>query len=255
LGPATHRIESEPPPERAAEAQIEAAIAEAAPVHEPKIPETGHAFQAALPPRLLERDSPAFIVSNLSPGACSAELRRRKLPIAREAGAASGIAIPVRITGPMHGVRFLTPSRKSVYGKLDCRLALALDELAQVLERHGVVAARVDNLYRPRARLPGRRARSQHRYGLAMDVMSFQLASGIELSVEHDWRSPLESFPCGPESRLSDPTERAIALRDIVCDVARSGLFHHILTPSFNAAHRDHLHLDIKRGERRWVVE
>jgi hypothetical protein len=37
-----------------------------------------------------------------------------------------------------------------------------------------------------------------------------------------------------------------------VCDIVRSGLFHHVLTPSYDAAHRDHLHLDIKREG--WAV-
>ena len=155
----------------------------------------------------------------------------------------------------MHGVRFLPPGRKSVYGKLDCRLALALDDFAHVLERHGVVRVRVDNLYRPRARLPGRRTSSQHRYGLAIDMMSLELANGTELSVERDWQGVPETPVCGPESRLADPTPQAITLRDIVCDVARSGIFHHILTPSYNDAHRDHLHLDIKRGEKRFIIE
>lgn len=213
------------------------------------------AFREPLETRELTRNSSAYLVSNLSTGACAAELRRRNLAVARDTGAAVGVALPVRITGAMQGVRFVTPSRKSVYGKLDCRLALSLDDLAKVLARHGVVSVRVDNLYRPNARLAGTRTRSQHRYGLAVDIASFVLESGVELSVENDWHAPLGSPPCGPESTLNDPTERAIALRDIVCDVAKSGLFHHILTPSFNEAHRNHLHLDIKRGDRRSVVE
>ena len=59
----------------------------------------------------------------------------------------------------------------------------------------------------------------------------------------------------GPEARLVDASPTAIALRDLVCDIARSALFHHILTPSYNDAHRDHVHLDIKRGEKRWIIE
>jgi hypothetical protein len=43
-------------------------------------------------------------------------------------------------------------------------------------------------------------------------------------------------------------------LRNIVCAAARAGLFHHVLTPNYDAAHRDHLHLDIKRDARSVVV-
>jgi hypothetical protein len=221
----------------------------------PALPETGHDFQAPLPPRELARDAPALFAANLTPSACLAEVRKRNLAVERDSGPASGIAAPVRVTGPLRNVRFIAPGRKSVYGKLDCRLALVLDELASVLERHGVVAVRVDNLYRPKARLPGRRARSQHRYGLAIDLMAFDLADGSELVVERDWQGAPDGIPCGPESRLLEVTEKAIALRNAVCDIARSGLFHHILTPTYDEAHRDHLHMDIKRGEKRTLVE
>jgi hypothetical protein len=222
---------------------------------EREIAEVEQAFRAPLPQGPLARSAPAFVVSNLSARACLSELRRRNLPVERDAGAADGVSVPVRIKGSMQGVQFVTPSRKSVFGKLDCRLALALDELSKVLARHDVVRVRVDNLYRPHARLAGTHTRSQHRYGLAVDLVSFELAGGLVLSVETDWRGALETPPCGPESRVSEATESAITLRNIVCDVAKSGLFHHILTPNFNAAHRDHLHLDIKRGDTRWVVE
>jgi hypothetical protein len=225
------------------------------PPEAPKSPEMTHAFQQPLPPRELARDAPARRAANISPASCAAELRRRKLPVERDRGPAPGVAVPVRITGDINGVRFLPPGRKSVYGKLDCRLALALDDFARVLERHGVVRVRLDNLYRPRARLPGRRTSSQHRYGLAIDMMAMELANGTELLVERDWQGVPETPVCGPESRLADPTPQAIALRDIICDVARSGIFHHILTPSYNEAHRDHLHLDIKRGEKRFIIE
>lgn len=212
-------------------------------------------FRAPLPQGLLARSAPALLVANLSPGACVSEVRRRKLPVERDGGPANGVAVPMRIKGSMHGVHFVTPSRKSVYGKLDCRLALALDELSKVLASHDVVRVRVDNFYRPNARLAGTRTRSQHRYGLAVDLVSFELAGGLLLSVETDWRGALGTPPCGPESQLSEATESAKTLRNIVCDVAKNGIFHHILTPNFNTAHRNHLHLDVKRGVARWVVE
>ena len=40
-----------------------------------------------------------------------------------------------------------------------------------------------------------------------------------------------------------------------VCAVAREGIFHYLLTPNFNVAHRNHLHLDIKRGLKEWTIE
>jgi len=182
-------------------------------------------------------------------------MRARGLPVERVGGPTPGIATPVRLTGPLHGVTFRAPGRGSVFGVLDCRLVLALEELARVLERHAVAAIQIDNTYRPRARLPGNRKRSQHSYGLAADIRVIELADGRRLSVEQDWDGWLGGPACGPGSAPAAPSDETVALRNIVCAVAASAIFHHLLTPNFNAAHRDHLHFDIKRGEKRWVVE
>lgn len=170
-------------------------------------------------------------------------------------GPAKGIATPLRLKGPLHGVTFVTPGGKSPYGMLDCRLALTLDQLSEVLARHGVTRVLIDNLYRPGAKLPGSRKPSQHGYGLAADIVGFVLEGGQELSVEHDWGAELGDPVCGPEARVEPETEAGVELRNLVCDVARAGLFHHMLTPCFNAAHENHVHFDLKRGDDRLVLE
>ena len=193
-------------------------------------------------------------MAKLTPGQCRAELRKRKLKTKPPRRAAPGVATPLRISGPLQGVEFLAPGARSVYGTLDCRLVLALDELAHVLERHGVVKVQVDNLYRPRAHLPGRRKRSQHAYGLAVDVRGFELSDGRQLVVARDWSGPIASAPCGPASTLAVDSGEAVTLRNIICDVVRQGVFHHVLTPSYDAAHSDHVHLDIQRDARAIIV-
>jgi hypothetical protein len=192
--------------------------------------------------------------ANMSSAQCRAELKRRGLPVKPAHGPARGIATPLRMTGTFGNVRFVAPGSRSVYGMLDCRLVLALDELARILREHQVVAVRVDNLYRPKARLPGRRKRSQHAHGLAVDILALELSDGRTLLVERDWQSVADSPACGPDSAVTAASEEAVLLRNIVCHVARAGVFHHILTPNFNAAHEDHLHLDIKRDAREIVV-
>jgi hypothetical protein len=193
-------------------------------------------------------------VAKLAPGQCRAELRKREIKTKPPRRGAPGVATPLRISGPLHGVEFLAPGVRSVYGTLDCRLALALDELARVLERHGVVKVHVDNLYRPRAHLPGKRKRSQHAYGLAVDVRAFELSEGRQLVVARDWSGPIGSAPCGPASSLAVTSGDAVTLRNIVCDIVREGVFHHVLTPSYDAAHSDHVHLDIARDARTVTV-
>lgn len=210
------------------------------------VPLINHAYKQELPRR--PQAAPAHKTAKYSPAQCQAELRKRGIAVQR--GRAAGVATPVRLASPLQGVTFTAPGKRSVYGLLDCRLALALDDFARILARHEVVRVRVDNMYRPRARLPGRKHKSQHAYGLAADVMSFELADGRVLVVEQDWQGAVGRPPCGPEARLEVEAETAILLRNMICEVAREGLFNHLLTPSYDAAHRDHLHLDIKRDAR-----
>lgn len=205
-------------------------------------------FQAPLPEQGDFSRSPARRYANLSPAACRTELKKRGLPTKPSPLASPGVATPLRITGKLGSVRFITPGDKSVYGTLDCRLVLALRDFADLLVEHRVVAVHVDNSYRPKAHLPGRkRKRSQHAYGLAIDIRAFTLEDGRVLLVERDFHAELGTAPCGPESRPREMTEESIALHDIACAAARRGLFHHLLTPHYNEAHRDHLHFDIKR--------
>lgn len=192
---------------------------------------------------------PATVHAELSPAACMKEMAARKLPFARSKQAAAGVASPLRSTGPLHGVRIVIPRAPSKFGVLDCRLALTLDDMASAAAELGVVEIHIDNTYRRSARLPRRGAgKSQHAYGLAADITTMKMADGQVLRVEPDWHAPIGGTPCGPDAVLEDPTPAAIALRNVVCELARRGVFHHMLTPGYDAAHRNHLHLDIKRG-------
>lgn len=77
---------------------------------------------------------------------------------------------------------------------------------------------------------------SEHATANAVDVAAFRLADGTRIVVAGDWES---------EGR------RAAFLRDVrdgACD-----LFATVLSPDYNAAHRDHFHLDqAVRGPMGW---
>jgi hypothetical protein len=209
-----------------------------------------------LPSAIVQKSSPASRWVGLSPQQCLAELGRRKLGVTRYRGAAVGVATPVRVTGPIDGVRFITPGAKSPYGILDCRLALALSDFAALLKRHDIVEVRVDNMYRPHAHLPGKSKPSQHSFGLAIDMTRLKRADGSEWVIERDFQGALGEPVCGAGARARpELSADASALRDFICDVARSGLFHHILTPNHDAAHHDHFHLDIARGAHQRLIE
>ena len=79
---------------------------------------------------------------------------------------------------------------------------------------------------------------SEHASANALDIIGFRLADGIQVSVVRDWGSN------GPNGRF---------LREIRDGSCR--LFATVLSPDYNAAHRDHLHLDqAKRGEMGWSL-
>jgi hypothetical protein len=68
---------------------------------------------------------------------------------------------------------------------------------------------------------------SEHATGNAIDVAAFVLADGRRISVLRDW------------PKASDEAAFLHVVGDRACDV-----FGTVLSPDYNAAHRDHLHLD-----------
>ncbi len=77
---------------------------------------------------------------------------------------------------------------------------------------------------------------SEHATADAVDILGFELADGRRLSVLRDWNGR--------------PQDAAFlrAARDAACRV-----FSTVLSPDYNAAHRDHLHLDTaNRGPGGW---
>lgn len=77
---------------------------------------------------------------------------------------------------------------------------------------------------------------SQHATGNAIDIAGFVLADGTEISVVADWAD------------ISSAERKGRFLRHI-----RSGacqIFGTVLSPDYNAAHRDHFHLDQAPGNR-----
>jgi hypothetical protein len=151
-------------------------------------------------------------------------------------------------------VRFLAPPRKSKLGAFDCRLGLAFSELVPLLSEHEVTEVHVGTLYRPPPRRAKHRRPSQHTRGLAADVIGFRLRDGRMLVVERDWQGAIGSPPCGPESSLREPTDEAIRLRNLLCAMAATKVLDTILTPNYDAAHHDHLHLDLRRDARNVIL-
>lgn len=211
-------------------------------------------FEAPLPDPALTQEAPAMRFANLSPTECRSELNRRGLPFVRDRRPTPGVASAFRITGPLGGVRIVAPGPSSPFGVFDCRLSLALEQFAAVLDEQRVSSVHVGSAYRRSSKLGSRRKPSQHAHGLALDVVGFTMTDGRTLLFERDWQGEVGQPPCGPGSEPSFATEDAVTLRNVICEVARRGVFHTILTPNYDAAHHDHVHLDIRRGAIRRIL-
>ncbi|WP_426958084.1 extensin family protein [Muricoccus radiodurans] len=166
------------------------------------------------------------------PEACIAALIRAGLPVQRlppqPERNGCGIRNPVRLAGEVS----FTPFAPVV----NCPVAAAW----AIFERHGlqpaataafgqrVVSVRHLGAYNCRnVNGPGRGVRSEHATANALDIAAFTLADGRSVGLPRDWRAN------GPAGAF------LTAVRDGACRV-----FAATLGPAYNAAHRDHFHLD-----------
>ena len=156
-----------------------------------------------------------------------AELRYRPLPD-EETGPACGLFDAVTIEG--------TASEVGQPFSLTCRSAVSL----ALWERHTVAPAAARHFGLPVQRIEhfgsyacrnvyGRpdATRSRHATAEAFDVAGFVLADGRRIRVLGDWHEDTDAGRF-----LHD-------VRDGACSV-----FDGVISPDYNAAHRDHLHLD-----------
>jgi hypothetical protein len=161
------------------------------------------------------------------------------LPPVREGGQC-GYADGVRLAAGSRGIAF-APANPGV----SCPVAAALsvwewNVVQPAAQKHfGARVVSIEHLgsYSCR-RIYGRSSGdwSEHATADAIDVAAFRLSNGIRVGVLQDW---------------SKGGEKAAFLREVRTGGCR--LFSTVLSPDYNAAHRDHLHLDeAARGEMGW---
>ena len=86
---------------------------------------------------------------------------------------------------------------------------------------------------------------SMHAYARAIDLHAFGLAgSSVEYSTETDWVIASGSDPC-PIASFSEADR---VLKEIACSLWSERVFQIVLTPNYNAAHRNHFHVDLTEG-------
>jgi hypothetical protein len=196
-------------------------------------------------------ETPAVRYAQLAQADCEAELASRHIDFIRETG--SAVLAPVRITGPLHGVVFRTDGKAEVratspYEIADCRLVLALDDFAAILNRHGIVEVRHYSMYRPPKNWPEGKIGARHDGALALDAGRFIDSSGKVLDVDRDFHGAIDAKTCGDGAAPRPATADALELRAILCEAVDHRLFNVVLTPNYNRPHHNHFHLEVTAG-------
>lgn len=206
---------------------------------------TGSAEGEAFPARADVADE----IAALSDRACLRALLRAQVPFERVHHTVVGIALPIRVNGPIAGVRYRASDRTEVHELMDCRLGVALVRFSRMLRHLGIHEVTHYSTYRPAgsSALSHNPIQARHAGGMAIDAAWFMRDDGARFNVERDFHGHLGRIVCGPEARVPHH-DAARLLRTIACDSARRGLFTVILTPNFNYQHRNHFHLEVTRN-------
>jgi hypothetical protein len=180
--------------------------------------------------------------------ACLAKLDRVPLEVLTSEPT-RGVRDPFRLVGSVEGLGFRpswsTKRSEPSMEVVDCRLLLAFADAVPIFQRHGVKGIVYLSAYRPpTGDLEASLRKSRHGAGMALDVGILERADGSRWNVAKDFPKELGRPPC--EGREPEPEPgSAEDLRALVCDLAVSGLFSVVLTPNFNEAHHDHVHVEL----------
>lgn len=160
-------------------------------------------------------------------------------------GPDEGVAY-VRLDGPLGGVTFEFEGRDGLHEVIDCRFAMVLRSFAPALRRERIRRVGHLSIYRPGAVVRGSHRESGHAHALAIDVRHLERDDGRVFDVASDWGdSTPDSAPC--DAMLLDGPQTS-PIRRVVCHAAAEGRFQIVVTPHRDAAHRDHVHLEVVPG-------
>jgi len=155
------------------------------------------------------------------------------------------VATPVEVVAPVNGVRLNMVHHDRTL-LMSCAMAARLPEIVATLKQYGVRAIDVMSAYRDHPWA------SFHTMGLALDISRFETDQG-SLIVRSDFMTTPEAPTCDSAPVEGLPTA-AQRLRAIACALAGSHRYSSVLTPNYNAGHRDHFHIDIRPNDDRLFV-
>lgn len=157
-------------------------------------------------------------------------------------GSSNGMMFnPVVIGGRVAGVEFVSKMPIIV----ECDFAVALLKMAQVLSAQGIEAIGFFSVYRPSS------GYSFHSLGLAADINWFK---------HRKWKVGVwikSNFEVNENERTCDyrtRTKRGKIIMDAICELWEKRIFNTIVTPNYNDAHSNHIHVDLRPGDNRFYL-
>ncbi|HKU39717.1 MAG TPA: extensin family protein [Polyangiales bacterium] len=195
--------------------------------------------------------SPRTVLESQTSDQCYSALAAEGVRFERvPAERAAGIDAPIVLSGDIHGIRVFGGKQDAKANYLDCRLALALVEWAPLLQQKGVAGLQHYSMYRADATIGSSNKTSGHARGRAIDVGSFELRDGRRLSVLEQWKNRKRG---APPCEVASSSDAEALMRDLACEAIEREIFQTVITPHYNDAHANHVHLEIGAPEAEWV--
>ncbi len=162
------------------------------------------------------------------------------------------VQIPIRLNSPVGGIKYSHTAGSKKFSIMDCRLAVTMIGWAPVLRKHQVKEVIHLRAFSPGATVGGGTKVSGHNYAMALDAAQFILNDDTKLVMNTDWTDRRHrADPCEPPDSGDSAAQET--LRAIACDTGGLDLFSVILTPHYNKAHYDHLHMELTADQYMFV--
>ena len=161
-----------------------------------------------------------------------------------------GVADPVTVMLPLNGIGYRysgnAAPRETLYG--DCSLMRSLAQAAPIVRAHGVAEIVDIGIYNYRCidqtKTPPNCTMSQHAYAKAIDIAELVTGDGTRYSVLNDWVID----PADDTCTAATEGDKDSFLHTVICELKAAGVWNIVLTPNYNAAHRNHFHVDLTAG-------
>ena len=215
------------------------------------------AYDAANAP--VASDEVAVVVKKPIVANCRANLDLYKIPYT-VGPAMQGVPDPVTMPTPINGIayRYVESTARRTKIVADCSLVLSLLRAAPALRARNVVEVADIGIYNYRCiggGVPPGCTLSQHAQAKAIDIAGVTDRNGVYYNVTTDWVID----PAGQKT-CDAPTEpgKDAFLHDMICAIKADQVWNIVLTPNYNADHRNHFHVDLTPGsdtikKQRWT--